>query len=423
MNNRKLRPSDILHKQIEDLISGEGENSLKDLLKLATGKILQEALESEVSAHLGREWYEHNPSESSNNGYRNGYYKRKVRSSEGPIEINVPRVREEAESFESQILKRIKDLESHIQRIATELYVRGLSTRDIESTFIDENGKTFLSRSSVSQLTERLNAEYEQFSKRDLSTYDVVYLYADGVYEAVRSYTSNQTILCCWGVCSDGRKILLHLQASCSESEQSWTDFFEDMLSRGLRHPLLVISDGHKGLIKAITRVFPKAKRQRCVAHKLRNLMNKVPLQDQKEVKQQAHMVYYAADKSSAEVLASRFIEKYANKYPAMINSFLEDLDACLTQLDFPIGHRKLIRTTNLIERAFVEEKRRTKIIPAHYNEKGAIKLVYGVLIRASNKWQSVSMSELDLTILRNIRKTIVGKENNDEYLSYDVAA
>jgi len=255
------------------------------------------------------------------------------------------------------------------------------------------------------------------------SIYDVVYLYADGVYEAVRSYTSNQTILCCWDVCSDGRKILLHFQASSSESEQSWCDFFEDLCARDLHHPLLVISDGHKGLIKAIMQVFPKAKRQRCVAPKLRNLINKVPLQDQKELKEQAHMVYYAADKSGAEVLASRFIEKYVTKYPAMASSFQEDIDACLTQLEFPIGHRKLIRTTNLIERAFVEEKRRTKIIPAHYNEKGAIKLVYGVLIRASNRWQKVTMSELDLTILKKIRRTIVGKENDHEYLSYDVAA
>ena len=151
--------------------------------------------------------------------------------------------------------------------------------------------------------------------------------------------------------------------------------------------------------------------------------MSKVPLQDQKEVKEQAHMVYYAADISSAEVLSSRFIEKYVNKYPSMVNSFHENLDACLTQLEFPISHRKLILTTNLIERAFVEEKRRTKIIPAHYNERRVIKLVYGVLIRASNKWQRVTMSDLDLTILKNIRKTIVGKEIEGEYLSYDVAA
>lgn len=184
MTNRKLRPSDVLHKQIQDLIAGEGENSLKDLLKLATGKILQEALESEVTDYLGRQWYEHSDSEDNGSGYRNGYYKRRVRSGEGTFNINVPRIRED-DSFESKILRRLNDLESNLQRLASELYVRGLSTRDIESTFIDENGKTFLSRSSVSQLTERLNTEYEQFSKRDLSAYDVVYLYADGVYEAV----------------------------------------------------------------------------------------------------------------------------------------------------------------------------------------------------------------------------------------------
>ncbi len=116
--------------------------------------------------------------------------------------------------------------------------------------------------------------------------------------------------------------------------------------------PLLVISDGHKGLIKAIVGSFPKAKRQRCITHKMRNLNNKIPKDTQAEIKAQLHAIYYASDKEAAEALPKKFIDKYVDKYPALIRCFTEDLDSCLIQLDFPMGHRRLIRTTNLIERA-----------------------------------------------------------------------
>lgn len=127
--------------------------------------------------------------------------------------------------------------------------MRGLSTRDIESTFTDREDKALLSRSSVSQMTESLYTEYENFRNRDLSGYDVVYLFVVGVYESVRRYSQNQTILAAWAICSDGQKILLHLAAAGRESESSWGDFFEEMIGRGLRQPLMVTSDGQKGLI------------------------------------------------------------------------------------------------------------------------------------------------------------------------------
>jgi putative transposase len=106
-----------------------------------------------------------------------------------------------------------------------------------------------------------------------------------------------------------------------------------------------------------------------------------------------------------------------------MIKCFQEDYEACLIQLEFPLGHRRIIRTTNLIERSFVEEKRRTKIIPQHQNEKGAMKLVFGVLLRASQNWQRITMKELDLVMLRNIRQTIVPEIELEEKLSYEWAA
>ena len=140
-----------------------------------------------------------------------------------------PRVRDTDEPFESRLLARIEVLEQRIQQLAGEMYVRGLSTRDIEETLVDQDGEPLLSRSSVSRVCERLHEEYETFSERDLSELDVVYLFVDGVYEAGRDYTWNQAILCAWAICSGGSKQMLHLGCVSSESKDAWSTFFEEM--------------------------------------------------------------------------------------------------------------------------------------------------------------------------------------------------
>jgi len=386
---------------------------------------MQKGLEGEVTDFLGRDHYEpKSEKEGQREGYRNGYYPRTAKTAEGRLNLKIPRVRGTLQPYNSELLNRLSELEEGLYRLSTEMYVRGLSTRDIESTFTDNDGNALLSRSSVSQMTESLYAEYENFRNRDLSGYDVVYLSVDGVYESVRKYSKNQTILAAWAICSDGQKILLHLATAGQESESSWGDFFEEMIGRGLRQPLMVTSDGQKGVINAIIKYFPLARRQRCLVHKTRNLLNKTPLDAQKEVKASLHSVYYASDRTAADTLAAMFIDRYADLYPEMVRCFQDDLDACLAHLEFPGGHRRFIRTTNLIERSFAEEKRRTKVIPSHVNEKSAMKLVFGVLIRASYSWRKIKMNVLELALLRNIRKIIV-KDNNDDdsTISYNLAA
>jgi putative transposase len=275
----KLKPSQQKSKLIDQIISNKAYGGFEDLVTASVEHVLQEALEGEVTDHLGRQWYQPQKAEhKSKAGYRNGYYPRSAKTSEGRLHFQVPRVRDSEEPFESEILKRLDSLEDRIKDLATEMYVRGLSTRDIEATFNFERDKPLLSRNQVSEITDSLYAEYESFQQRDLSGYDVVYLFVDGVYEAVRRYTRNQAILVAWGVCSNGEKVLLHMSAAGEENEAAWALMFNEMLDRGLRQPLLVTSDGHKGLVKAITRSFPRAKRQRCLAHKMRNLISKVPM-------------------------------------------------------------------------------------------------------------------------------------------------
>jgi transposase-like protein len=157
-------------------------------------------------------------------------------------------------------------------------------------------------------------------------------------------------------------------------------------MERGLPQPLFVVSDGGKGLKAAITKCFPYATRGRCLAHKTQNLLNKLPRGDQIRgpIKRKIKAIYDAPGRQTADPLAIAFIEAYAGEYPHMIKCFQADLEACLAHLEFPAGHRRYIRTTHLIEPAFAEQKRRTKGIPAPINEKGAMKLVYGTLIRVA---------------------------------------
>jgi len=160
----------------------------------------------------------------------------------------------------------------------------------------------------------------------------------------------------------------------------------------------------------------------------MRNLMNKLPRDEQIRgpIKRKIKAIYYAPDRQTADQLAADLIEQYAGKHPTMTNCFQADLQACLAHLEFPAGHRRYIRTTNLIERAFVEQKRRTKVIPAHINEKGAMKLVYGSLIRAARDWQRVRMDRLELSQLKHLRKTMIPEEDIttvNNKISYQLAA
>lgn len=429
--NNKVKPSAVLSKTIENLLNGNHptDQLLTDLLRLGAEQILQQAAEAEVDEFLGRGWYQRRQEQDGEHrGYRNGYTPVNFKTTQGPITVQRPRIRDNEEPFQSAVLSRIDRLEERLVKLATEMYVRGLSTRDIEQTLVDGQGDPVLSRSVTSRLTEELYAEYERWARKDLSGYDVVYLFADGVYESVRRYTNGQTILCAWGICSDGRKVLLGLRAVASESGECWREFFQDLKDRGLAHPLLVVSDGAGGLKKAIAQCFPLADRGRCIAHKMRNLMNKLPrdktLTD--PIKARLKGIYYADGLETAQGLAQAFIETYGEQYPSMIKCFNDDLPACLVHLKYPYGHRRSIRTTNLIERSFVEQKRRTKIIPNHVNEKGAMKLVYGTLIRAARRWKRVTMDQADLVLLKTLRQTMCNNQNitlNEDRISFEMAA
>ena len=422
---RKMQPSERISNEIAELIDTgcyQSEDLLSILIKKSVAKIIQETLEQEISDYLGRDYYQRKS--DAETGYRNGYEPKTFKTAEGKIKIDVPQLRNTDQTYRSSFLKRFGTNTSELERLAIEMYVRGLSTRDIEDTLKDSNGNNLISKDGVSQITASLSDEYDRFCQRDLSGYDVVYLFVDGVYESLRlSLGAKEAILCAWAILSDGRKVLLHLALGNKESYDCWKEFFRNMISRGLRMPLLVISDGAPGLIKAIDECFPKSKRQRCLVHKLRNIANKLPKEGIQQLLPQIKSVYYQTDREVAMIAATHLIDKFSNKYPAAIKCFQDDFENCLSFMEFPAGHHRHIRTTNLLERCFLEQKRRTKVIPRFLDEKSCLKLVYATLIRVSEKWNRISMNDLDLTLLKNIRKLYGFEHQDDGFISMKIAA
>ena len=363
------------------------------------GKLLvEELLNGEVTEALGRDRHERR--EQGQAGYRNGYKGRTLRTGEGQIELDVPQVRGLAEPYRSAIWQGLGSRSVSLEKLASEMYARGLSTRDIEDLLkeIGEDGQTpLLSRSSVSRVTEVLWQEYEAFTKRDLSNFDVVYLFADAVHESLRQQAGcKQAVLVTWGVLRDGSKALLHMSLGNQESHDCWLEHFRSLVSRGLPTPLTVTSDGAPGLVKAIEAMWPEAERIRCWVHKLRNVLEKVPEQDRETIRRLLYDVRDAPDHETGQKRAAAFIEQYRGTFPSAVACFGEDLEASLNHLKLPSLHQKSVRTTNLVERGFEEERRRSKVIPRFRTEKECLKLVFAVLWRASQRWLKVTFTPVE---------------------------
>ena len=409
VNKQRVPPSEGMRQRIDQLLNNgmEGEEDvLGALVQLGAQLVMQEALERETTERLGRAHYQRRKQEEPLRGYRNGYERGRMRTAEGEIVVQVPQVREWAEGgpYRSRLMTFLRGHSDVLDRLAVEMYTRGLSVRDIEDAFREATGDTLLSRSAVSELTNTLWEDYQAFCERDLSTLEVEYVFIDAVYEGLRAWGGHQGILCAWAICRNGHKVMVHLALGSRESYDECLDFIRDMVRRGLRVPVMITTDGAPGLIKAVSEVWGKSLRQRCLAHKMRNILNKVPRAAQEEIKRRVHDAFYAPSLDMARERAANVLREYQAAYPSAMRSFSDDLEACLTHLRCPLAHHKAVRTTNLLERAFVESRRRTKVIPHFFTEPACLKLVFSALWQASQRWRRVAMTETErqqLTLLR----------------------
>jgi transposase-like protein len=218
----------IAREQLQELFTGgvgRGSNIVSALVETVTRLVVQELLEGEQAEFLGgRGRYERRGEGQS--GSRNGYEPGRVRTAEGAIEVAVPQVRGAGEPFRSSLMSFLDGNSEVLERLVTEMYARGLSTRDVEDAFRDATGEVLLSKSAVSEITDRLWEDYQQFVARDLSDIAVEYLFVDAVFESLRRHGAKEAVLVCWCIASDGRKHLLHLAVGNKESQACWSEFF-----------------------------------------------------------------------------------------------------------------------------------------------------------------------------------------------------
>lgn len=406
MPKQRIAPSEELRQCLEGFLSGgicDEHDPTSALLNLAARVVVQEALEAEQRDAVGRERYER----GSDGRYRNGYRGGRIEGAEGRVEVQVPQVRG-IPGYRSRLLEFLGAHTEVLERLAAEMYARGLSTRDIEEAFTDATGECLLSRTAVSEVTASLWEEYQAFCERDLSEFEVVYLFADAIYESLRSQGGpKEALLCSWGICVDGRRVLLHLALGNKESRADWVSFLRDMISRGLPVPLTMTSDGAPGLMAALEELFPQSLRFRCWRHKMENVLNKLPESAKAEVKAWLCAVRDAPTLEAAERMASEVLARFEAQYPAAMRSFADDLPASLAHLRVPPSHRKFVRTTNLIERSFEEQRRRTKVIPRFFDERSCLKLAFAALQRAARRWQKVTITELQQRQLALLRQEL----------------
>lgn len=408
---KRVSPSELKKQEWADLLNGknavaDGKTLLSDFIQLSVEKNLQELLEAEQRELLGRDRYER----TQGGGKRNGYEPGTIKTAEGVLHVQLPQVRGLDHTYHSPLWGRMDKTSEHLSELVKEMYVNGLSQRDIEESLKNALGQFVLSKNSVSLMTDELIKDYEIFKARALEGFDVAYLFIDSVFEPLRKYGSRTGILCCWGICADGSKVLIDLTLLKNETTEGTKEFLYGLVKRGLRTPLTVTTDGAPGLIRAVEEVWPRSKRIRCWFHKMQNLQQKVPEKAWPEFKMRVQDVRDAPTRGMAEERYKEVIGRYGKEFPEACRCLSDDIEASLNHLYVPARHRIYVRTTNLIERTFVEERRRTKVIPHLWEEKQLVKLVFAVLIRVSERWSIQQFSEFEQNEIYELRKEFFGE-------------
>jgi putative transposase len=403
---RRVPPSVHVREDLDRLLHGgvdEGTNIVSALVGTVTKLVVQQLLEAEQADYLGgRGRYERRGPDQR--GSRNGYEPGRLRTAEGAIGLEIPQVRGTEAPFRSSLMSFLDGNSDVLERLVTEMYARGLSTRDVEDAFRDATGELLISRSAVSEITDQLWEDYQAFCARDLSEIAVEYLFIDAIFESLRRQGAKEALLCAWCIDTDGRKHLLHLAVGNKESEASWTEFLRNMVSRGLRLPTTVTTDGAPGMINAVEAVFSQSLRIRCWFHRLSNIRAKLPDDDAPEVMAHLYAVRDAPTIDAARAAADRFEHLYAPSFPSAVACFKDDREALLSIHRVPVRHRIRVRTTNLAERSFEEERRRTKVIPRLMSERATMKLAFATMIRSAERWCRVSINDLERHQLRLLR-------------------
>ncbi len=340
-------------------------------------------LEEELTEALGSARYERSEARC---GYRNGHETRRVTTEFGPQTLHVPRGRIVGDDggtreFQSEVVPRYARRTRKVDEAILGAYLAGANTRRIRKALEPLLGSEHLSKSAVSRVAARLKVQFAQWSERDLSQDRYAILFLDGFYLKVRlaRRVVSVPVLAALGVAPDGTKRLVALQLAVSEAQVHWSRLVSDLERRGLESPVLIVSDGHRGLVKAIE-AWPQAQVQRCSVHKWQNLVKHCPRYAHRELKRDYDRIVYAKSGMAAREAYQAFVTKWRKLCPAVARSLEEAGERLLTFYAFPKPMWKALRTTNSIENLNREFRRRTKTQASFSTEDAGVTLLYGLV-------------------------------------------
>jgi transposase-like protein len=403
--------------------SGETPNllsmSLLAILRQGSGLLLKEAIEAEITEHLGRLRYQHG---TEFRGHRNGYQKTSMDTPVGPIEYDRPKVAH-AEGFQSRYHTPHVRRPEEFSAAVADMYVGGVSTRKVKDALKAVAGeKIRLSKSTVSRITKRVREEFKVWQKRSLAELDVAYLFLDAIRVGMRmGGTGKDAVLVAYAILQDGSMELLAVDLGATESDRSWGNFVGGLKMRGLKDPLLACSDGNAGVINAIDSHFATSYRQRCLKHRSENILDAVPSEHQDRVWKLLQPIFYGASSlEQAKGFVKKFQAAFRREFPAAVSRLEADLDQCLSFYLFPAHHWKRMRTSNKLERLNREIRRRLGVIGRHPDELGCLSLIYAVTKKYAATQRKFRVGDLERQLWKKLRER---KIEMIEQLSLDLYA
>ena len=349
---------------------------LRTLAQHAVRTVIEAVMREELDAFIGVAWGVCSPKRK---GYRNGSYTRDLVTSTGRLEeIKVPRDR--AGQFQTQVFERYHRYEPAVAEGLTQMFVAGTSTHKV-----GEVAQTLLgvapSASTISRLNQTLAQQFESWRQRPLQEHWRI-LYLDGVHFSIRhgDKADSTIILTALGVDLAGNKEVLALRACAEEDKEGWACLLHDLRGRGATHIDLVVTDGHDGLLAAVSQLFGAAPRQRCLLHKQRNVLNAIPRRERTEVAAELQGIWQQPSKQEAVVQLQTFKAKYGKRYPEAVRSLAEEEEKTLTFYEFPAAMHRHIQTTNAIESLFSNVRQRTDQIDVFTTETSCLAIVWATI-------------------------------------------
>ncbi len=350
----------------------EFRQHLRQLAVSAVQVLIEQVMREELEQCIGASWGECTP---MRRGYRNGSYTRDLVTPTGRMEdLKVPRDR--AGAFHTQVFERYSRYEPEVAEALTNMFVSGTSTHRVGKVAEKLLGAT-PSASAVSRLNQALTEQYEAWRQRRLlDHYRTIYL----VTVRHGTQTDATMILTALGVDLEGSREVLAFRACAEEDKDGWSCLLQDLRSRGVSQVDLLVTDGHNGLLAAVSALFPATPRQRCLVHKQRNVMSAIPKREQQAVSTELTGIGKQEKKEDALVNLAAFKAKYLKRYPEAVRSLMEDEEHLLTFYAFPPVMHRYIRSTNAIESLFSNVRQRTDQIDAFTTETSCLTIVWAVM-------------------------------------------